>query len=103
MSGLLGPWYSVCLRVDVMPLYPVALRAQVALLRSAPVQGVSRPPHTASRDCRTAHPLPVRSRVRLHRNAGTREKTKSQENDAAKERKATRIFYPHTHTQRSVP
>ena len=45
-----------------------------ALLRSAPVQGVSRPPHTASRDCRTAHPLPVRSRVRLHRNAGSRGK-----------------------------
>jgi len=33
---------------------------------------VSRPPHTASRDCRTAHPLPVRSRVCLHRNAGTK-------------------------------
>ena len=29
----------------------------VALLRSAPVQGVSRPPHTASRDCRNGSPL----------------------------------------------
>ena len=28
----------------------------VALLRSAPGRGVSRPPHAASRDCRTAHP-----------------------------------------------
>ena len=46
----------------------------VALPHSAPVQGVSRPPHTASRDCRTAHPLPVRSRVRLHRKAGSRRK-----------------------------
>ena len=27
------------------------------LLRSAPVQGVSRPPHTASRDCRNGSPL----------------------------------------------
>ena len=35
---------------------------------------MSRPPHTASRDCRTAHPLPGRTRVRLHRNAGTRGK-----------------------------
>ena len=43
----------------------------LTLLHSAPVQGVSRPPHAASRDCRTAHPLPVRTRVRLHRNAGT--------------------------------
>ena len=47
---------------------------RVALLRSAPGQGVSRPPHTASRDCRTAHPLPVRSRVRLHRKSGSRGK-----------------------------
>ena len=47
-------------------------RFGVTLLRSAHGQGVSRPPHTASRDCRTAHPLPVRSRVRLHRNAGTK-------------------------------
>ena len=82
-----------------MPLYPVGLRAQVALLRSAPEQGVSRPPHTASRDCRTAHPLPGRSRVRLHRNAGSRGKTEKnrqtqtigRQNDAADERKATRI------------
>jgi len=29
----------------------------VTLLRSAPVQGVSRPPHTASRDCRNGSPL----------------------------------------------
>ena len=29
----------------------------VALLRSAPGQGVSRPPHTASRDCRNGSPL----------------------------------------------
>ena len=29
----------------------------VALPRSAPVQGVSRPPHTASRDCRNGSPL----------------------------------------------
>ncbi len=28
-----------------------------ALLRAAPVQGVSRPPHTASRDCRNGSPL----------------------------------------------
>ena len=48
----------------------------VGLLRSAPEQGASRPPHAASRDCRTAHPLPVRSRVRLHRNAGKRGKGK---------------------------
>ena len=27
------------------------------MLRSAPVQGVSRPPHTASRDCRNGSPL----------------------------------------------
>ena len=47
----------------------------VGLLRSAPEQGASRPPHAASRDCRTAHPLPVRSRVRLHRNAGTKKAT----------------------------
>ena len=53
------PWLMVC-------------RVGVALLRSAPGQGVSRPPHAASRDCRTAHPLPVRTRVRLHRNTGSR-------------------------------
>ncbi len=29
----------------------------MALLRSAPVQGVSRPPHAASRDCRNGSPL----------------------------------------------
>ena len=29
----------------------------LALPRSAPVQGVSRPPHTASRDCRNGSPL----------------------------------------------
>jgi hypothetical protein len=29
----------------------------VTLLHSAPVQGVSRPPHTASRDCRNGSPL----------------------------------------------
>ena len=50
----------------------VVCRAGVVLLHSAPVQGVGRPPHAVSRDCRTAHPLPVRSRVRLHRNAGAR-------------------------------
>ena len=49
----------------------------LTLLRSAPVQGVSRPPHAASRDCRTAHPSPVRTRVRLHRNTGSRDKRKS--------------------------
>jgi hypothetical protein len=32
--------------------------------RSAPSQGMSRPPHAASRDCRTAHPLPVRTWAR---------------------------------------
>ena len=58
----------------------------VTLSRSAHVQGVSRPPHTASRDCRTAHPLPVRTRVRLHRNTGsghTRKGTK-RANDATR-------------------
>ena len=61
------------------------------MLHSAPGQGVSRPPHTASRDCRTAHPLPVRSRVRLHRKAGSRRKrkkwVKGLQNDAAKKPK----------------
>ncbi len=52
-------------------LMAVGVGIAMALLRSAPVQGVSRPPHAASRDCRTAHPLPVRTRVRLHRNAET--------------------------------
>ena len=32
-------------------------RVGVALPHSAPVQGVSRPPHTASRDCRNGSPL----------------------------------------------
>ena len=54
----------------------------LTLFRSAPVQGVSRPPHAASRDCRTAHPLPVRSRVRLYRNAGSRGKRNKRANDA---------------------
>ena len=56
----------------------------VTLLHSAPVQGVSRPPHAASRDCRTAHPLPVRTRVRLHRNAGSRGKRQTAGNQQAK-------------------
>ena len=36
---------------------PLGLQSWGALLRSAPVQGVSRPPHTASRDCRNGSPL----------------------------------------------
>ena len=70
----------------------VVCRAGVALLRSAPVQGVSRPPHTASRDCRTAHPLPVRSRVRLHRNAGSRGKRKKRANDATRNQRTAAFF-----------
>ena len=35
----------------------VVCRFGVTLLRSAPEQGVSRPPHTASRDCRNGSPL----------------------------------------------
>jgi len=34
-----------------------AARRSVAVLRSAPGQGVSRPPHAASRDCRNGSPL----------------------------------------------
>ena len=85
----------------------------LALSRSAPVQGVSRPPHTASRDCRTAHPLPVRTRVRLHRNAGTQETreagTQKQETRLAKRcsrnaRGNPHLLsaYPHA-AQRAVP
>ena len=37
-------WSAVCLDGSALP-------------RSAPVQGVSRPPHTASRDCRNGSPL----------------------------------------------
>ena len=55
----------------------------MALLHAAPVQGVSRPPHTASRDCRTAHPLPVRSRVRLHRKTGARISARAPKRSAA--------------------
>ena len=35
----------------------LSVGVEVALLRSAHVQGVSRPPHTASRDCRNGSPL----------------------------------------------
>ena len=85
--GLLGVFTGGC----AVALLRSA-RFWVTLLRSAPVQGVSRPPHAASRDCRTAHPLPVRSRVRLHRNAGSREKRKqrAQANQKANKRLAKR-------------
>ena len=77
-----------CLEWRCLTLRPVM---GLALPRSAPVQGVSRPPHTASRDCRTAHPSPVRSRVRLHRNAGScgkrKKRVKGWQNDAAKKPK----------------
>ena len=73
--GCFALW-SVCRAVALLVCWFVGLSGLGALLRSAPVQGVSRPPHAASRDCRTAHPLPVRTRVRLHRNAGSRGKGK---------------------------
>ena len=38
-------------------LVSVGVGIAMALPRSAPVQGVSRPPHTASRDCRNGSPL----------------------------------------------
>ena len=38
-------------------LWSAVCRDGLTLLRSAPVQGVSRPPHTASRDCRNGSPL----------------------------------------------
>ena len=77
--------------------------AGMALLRSAPVQGVSRPPHAASRDCRTAHPLPVRSRVRLHRNAGSREKRNKRANDATRNQRAPALLPAPPHAaQRAV-
>ncbi len=65
-------------------LFRAVCWVRARLLCSAPGQGVSRPPHTASRDCRTAHPLPVRSRVRLHRNAGSRGKRKKSGQKAGK-------------------
>ena len=43
-----------CLEWRCLTLRPVM---GLALPRSAPVQGVSRPPHTASRDCRNGSPL----------------------------------------------
>ena len=73
-------WPRVTLTMVVMrsslglPDLAVHAVAGEVLPRSAPGQGVSRPPHAASRDCRTAHPLPVRTRVRLHRNTGSRGK-----------------------------
>ena len=60
------------------------LVCRVTLPHSAPGQGVSRPPHAASRDCRSAHPLSGRSRVRLHRNAGSRRKRQTAGNQQAK-------------------
>ena len=62
------------------------------MLRSAPVQGVSRPPHAASRDCRTAHPLPVRSRVRLHRDTGSHGKRNKRANDATRSQRTPAFF-----------
>ena len=44
---------ALLIRADVASL----CRFGVTLLHSAPVQGVSRPPHTASRDCRNGSPL----------------------------------------------
>ncbi len=75
------PWLVVC-------------RVGVALLRSAPVQGVSRPPHTASRDCRSGSPLARAIPCAPAPECGdTRKKEKSGwQNDSAKKRKATRIF-----------
>ena len=45
--------FALLIRADVAVLCGFGL----ALPRSTPVQGVSRPPHTASRDCRNGSPL----------------------------------------------
>ncbi len=101
-------WGCFALHAEAL-LHAAPGRQGMMFLRSAPVQGVNRPPHTASRDCQTAHPLPVRTRVRLHRNAGSRGKrkkwAKGWQNDAPKERTATRhLLSPIPHAaQRAVP
>ncbi len=79
------------------------LSVLAAFLHSAPVQGVSRPPHTASRDCRNDSPLaranpcapaPECRDTQEKKKSGyrqTRKQTKGRQNNSGKERAATRI------------
>ena len=49
-------WGCFALHAEAL-LHAAPGRQGMMFLRSAPVQGVSRPPHTASRDCRNGSPL----------------------------------------------
>ena len=74
----------------------LSVGVEVALLRSAPVQGVSRPPHTASRDCRNGSPLARAIPCAPAPECGVTwekgsKRAKGWQNDAPKEQEATRI------------
>ena len=79
-------------------------RVGVALLRSAPGQGVSRPPHTASRDCRNGSPLARAIPCAPAPECGdTRKKEKAgQRCNEEQKHPAFLSAYPHA-AQRAVP
>ena len=64
---------------------------------------MSRPPHTASRDCRTAHPCPVEPCVPAPEYGVTRKREKSWQNNAAKRSHSNPHFCLRTHAaQRAI-
>ena len=75
-----------------------------ALLRSAPVQGVSRPPHTASRDCRNGSPLARAIPCAPAPECGvTREKENAGKTMQPRHKRQTELLPAHPHAaQRAV-
>ena len=95
-----------------LPCCAVLCCAVLALLRSAPVQGVSRPPHTASRDCRNGSPLaraipcapaPEYADTREKEDKQAKSSQKILQNGAAVEQKEPAFLPAHPHAaQRAV-
>ena len=77
---------------------------RVALLRSAPVQGVSRPPHTASRDCRNGSPLARAIPCVPAPEYGSPQEKEKRANDATRCKSHPAFLPPIPHAaQRAVP